>query len=392
MHTPRDTVHTARRGMSLFETLLAVGIVGIAFAILLPVLSYQRLHAGSAVTQQSIRIVGDGVMLMAVEDRFFPPSYVNGANRTGIDWRLADQVLSHPQPINGYIHFSGMLLARGFVPDEAMFTSPLVPRGGAPRTNPGPEPTDWEAGQVNDLGQSYTDSPNQPQDRQARRLVFAGNEAFMPRNSLDPAGFGAPRNHQLVPWREWRLRSTSSPAAVGSSDNPILLAELGFNTTSPDQPWGSVSSGGGNSYLVKSRRPFEVFTTLSGNGFGTALLEEPIRPNLPFEIFCTQPLDTVACLPRDRVGSMLDAGVNKLGIHNPGRTAWTYRMDGSTDRMSPRQTIVERAWGRRIHSLTGPDTAVSLESDANRKPLPPPGSPTGCPGDRRDLIQPWNRR
>ncbi|MEL7483356.1 MAG: hypothetical protein AAFN41_03275 [Planctomycetota bacterium] len=394
------TKHSHRRGISLLETLLAAGIVGVAFAILLPMLAHQRLHAGSTVTQQNIRIVGDGVTLMTFEDRFFPPSYVNGANPTGIEWNLADQLLSHPNPENGYVHFSGMLLARGFVPDEGMFTSPLVPRGGAPRTNPGPDPADWEPGQVNDLGQPVSTTPNQPQDRQARRLVFAGNNAFMPRNALAPASqLGTRRNYQLVPRRLWRLRQAGD-AAVGSSDNPILLGELGFASAEPDRPWVSVASalGSGDAppdgdYVVKSRFPIEPFYSPGSPRPGLDLLWEPVRPNVPFfKIFQTQSIFEVICGGRDRPSFTLDLGVNKLGVHNPGRASWVYRVDGSTERMTPRETIIERAWGRRIHSLTGPDTAVSLEFDNNRGLLPPPGSPTGCPEDRRRLIQPAARR
>ncbi|MEO1278344.1 MAG: hypothetical protein AAFV77_05260, partial [Planctomycetota bacterium] len=191
-----------------------VAVVGIGAMLFVPHAMSARQVSAQFRTMDHIRTVADGITRMATDDRFYSPSYVFGSDRTSTAWDIEDQGVGNPQITNGHVHFSAWLLERGYVGSEEAFTSSAAPRGGAPRTNPGPDLEDWESWQINDLGQ--TGPAAIPFDRQAARMAFTGNHAVMPRNKF------------RVPFlrRNEQVRHPGEPAGTPGPDRLTRAAEI----------------------------------------------------------------------------------------------------------------------------------------------------------------------
>jgi hypothetical protein len=281
----------------------------------------------------NIRAVATGIMSMATDDRLYPPSYVYGADRTSTSWRVEDQLGGHPIPANGYVHFSAWLIERGYVADEGTFTSLVAPRGGAPRTNPGPDLEDWELWQVNDIG-GGPGSPI-PHDRQAARMAFTANHAVMPRNKFSTF---TPRKNEQV-----RHPGTGVPGPGGNQltraaevldpSRTCLLTEFHYSDSAG---WRTIAS----SRTSKSHRPITPFL---GRSAGQDVFGEPASGDIPrFEY--PEESDIAA-----------DGDVGPGAIEDP-RTS--INAMGSVLLKRPVESVTERLWGERFYAITGRDDVL----------------------------------
>lgn len=316
---------TPRRAFTLIELLVVVAVIALLIGILLPTLASARKEAWAVSTASNLRQVAQAVTVYTVSTEKFPPAYVYGAEETGLRWREQDQQNSNPNPQNGYVHWSYFLLDDETSPES--FSSPAVLNGGAPRTNPGPNPEDWEPGQNNDLGNST--ASDTPEDRQVKRIAFTGNAAIFPRNKFN---ISAARQNRLV-----------TAARVQGGARTILATEFaeGPNWETLREPTGGV---------IKSHRPVTPFQDL---GFGNNVYNAPANATVARFVYPT----VESIYDDDNLGANMieDANttLNAVGRHHPGGTANFSFVDGHVERMTVRESVTRRLWGREFYSLTG---------------------------------------
>jgi len=319
-----------RRAFTLIELLAVIAVIALLIGILLPALGKSRETARAIKCAVNVRSVVLGVTSYSAQNRYFPPAYVYAATERGLDWKVSDQLISNPNPQNGYVHWTYALFSDGSVPEEA-FKCPSAVNGGAPASNPGANPKDWEPEQINDLGQ--TSGGALPDDRQVKRCAYAGNAAIFPRNKFDLGG--TPRKSQLV--RE------SDPTFIS---NTILATEF---LQKPG--WKTLSVGG----VIKSHRPITPFNGISS---GTNVYNEPVGGGQ--HRFQYPALDDLYLQNDVPDGAIDDAntGLNVVGRIHPGKdakggTANFAFLDGHVEQSTVTKTIEKRSWGDKFYSITG---------------------------------------
>jgi prepilin-type processing-associated H-X9-DG protein len=273
--------------------------------------------------------------------RSYPPAYVYAADPTGTHWNIAQQLPTNPFPANGYIHWSGLLVGMGYLPNEEGFACAELPNSGAPNTNPGPNAAHWEPGQVNDLGASAPAAI--PNDRQAKRLAYAANGAVMPRNKFTDTG--SPRMAKLFDG------NPTAPAADTQLDGSKLIAftEWAYLPgNAPSGGWAGLASGGS---LYKAHRPITPFMGLSS---GTNVYAEPNGGTTPRFRYPT----ASEILPLNQLSSGFFSGgdvseLNAVGRHHAGGRANFAFLDGHVERLTVLESIQQRKWGRAFYTITG---------------------------------------
>lgn len=332
---------TENKGFTLIELLVVVAIIALLIGILLPALGAARGAAQAMTCATNARTVAQAVAVYGIDNDYFPPSYVYGANETGGEWRVEDQLQTNPHPANGYIHWSWALFGGedggGNIPESA-FECPTVLRRGAPATNPGPDYDDWEDGQYNDLGSGPgSDTPN---DRQAARMAYTGNAAIFPRNKYN---ISSQRKSQLVKvaWVDSSRQGASKT---------ILCTEFYDNK----DRWTSLKSSLDGK--IKSHRPITPFI---GRSAGTNVYDEPKFGSVPRFVYPPRS----AILDDDELGAnVINSSLttlNAVGRHHNGKTNFSF-VDGHVETLTVQETVRKRLWGDRFYSITG-GNKVDLE-------------------------------
>lgn len=333
-------------GFTLIELLVVIAVIALLVGMLLPALGKAREAARMTKCSSNARSVAQGVYIYnATNKELFPPHYVYANSQTGSDWDIADQQEHNPVPANGYIHWSASLFDNNnpsAIGTEAFTCPSISTRGGAPRTNPGANANDWEAGQVSDTG--GTTPADYPTDRQAARIAFTGNAAIFPRNKFQS---GSVRSNRLVKDSEIEL-----PAQT------IMATEFFFNGS-----WSALTAAGSGGNTIKSHRPVTPFVGISS---GANVYDEP--PGGSIARFRYPDLSDI--VPEKDVAEGAIEGANGTTLNAVGRThkaradknggganfAYT---DGHVEYATIAETIKARRWGSRFYSLTGNGNGVA---------------------------------
>lgn len=340
---------SARRttGFTLIELLVVIAIIAVLIGVLLPALGKARESARQVRVQANMRSVGQANFSYVAEQRYFPPAYVYGAEESGGNWIASQQTDQHPNPDNGYIHWSWMLFNGGATEDS--FTSPFVPKGGAPRTNPGSNQDDWEPGQTNDSGGGIGSAT--PMDRQVKRLAFTGNGAIFARNKF--ADTGRQRRNILT---QGQALDNSQRGASGV----ILLAEFFYSTN-----WQSLEGPGVGGSTIKSHRSVTPFKSDAATVY-----DAPNLNSTGFRFFYPRVEDLLA--PKDVPAGAIEESVtattlnavsrgygNRNSNNNEGKSSYVF-CDGHVALHSLPETVSQRLWGDRFYCLSGTSTAVDM--------------------------------
>ncbi len=330
-------------GFTLIELLVVIAIIALLVGILLPSLASARNEARATQCSAGVRSIAQGVLAYANDYRVLPASYLyQQPGSTPGQWRLSDQKFGGSPA--GYLHWSYVLFQTGQsqISDDA-FRCPSLPRGGAPRTNPGSNPLDWEGGQVNDLG--GTAGSATPTDAQVPRIAYAANDAVMPRNKFDPS----------LPERKnrWVRLAEVDQTATGGGRTILATEWVYFNN------WRSLVAGGEDN-TIKSHRSIVPFLGFSS---GSDPYNESVTGNPAIPRYAYPATSRIA--PADQIGeSMISSNqsqLNAVGRHHPGGsgtfggTANFVFLDGSVSRLNVVETIEKRMWGERYFGVTGPN-------------------------------------
>ena len=333
-------------GFTLIELLVVIAIIALLIGILLPALGSARVSAWAVIASSNARSVVTADTIYTGSNRgYHPPSYVYGENRTGFEWNEEMQQDHHPAETNGYIHWSYALFDNGEIPQDA-FESPAVLSRGAPRTNPGPDPLDWEPEQRNDMGDPV--GAALPEDRQVPRLAFAANAAIMPRNKFNVT---SQRHAKLV-----KEHNIQRPA------NTILFTE--FKETAN---WRSLADpdidGTG---VIKSHRPITPFYGLSS---GRNVFDEPAQYNLARYAYPDPDVleEIINTISNDQIGLIIGMGgsnssLEAVGDAYNGKTNFAFT-DGHVVLDELINTVRNRQWGDKFYSISGNNDLVPFDDN-----------------------------
>jgi prepilin-type N-terminal cleavage/methylation domain-containing protein len=354
------------RGFTLIELLVVVAVIAILIAVLLPALSAVRGQAQALQALSNARQVATALQAYTSDGGFgfndhpsgrlssgsgtYPPSYLYGAEETGLRYRWEDQTFTNPNPSHGYIHWSRLLFEGERVPSEA-FQSPAVTEGGAPRSNPGPDIGDWTANQENDLGQTAPGG-RYPEDRQAERVAFTGNAAIFSRNK-----FAAPNgvDPYTNPNQSQNFNTLVKTTDIDQPSNTILMTEF-----ADKEQWATLMDG----LVVKSHRPVDPFVGLSS---GIEVLNQTIAGRPSFSYPSLDSIEDWGAIDKGAFTDGTNSRLNGVGRHHPGETTVFVYADGSGNRGDLEDSVAERRWGRKFYSLwdKGNPTGVSVDLEIN---------------------------
>ena len=181
----------ARHGFTLLEMVVILGILTVLVVLLLPSLGAARDQAGRVQCVANLRALGGAAMTHALDHQGFYPAAFSYRGT-----RISGSVQTPASPMQGYTHWSGVLLREGLLGESAL-KCPAFRRGGLPPANT----TDGNL----DEGQC-SETPGIVDD-QAPRCAYSVNQALFAAHHMVSGFQGAVR-----PCRPVRVLSVVSPA------------------------------------------------------------------------------------------------------------------------------------------------------------------------------------
>lgn len=321
-----------KKGFTLVELLVVIGIIALLIGILLPSLQKARESANTLKCAANLKSIGQGIaMYVSTFKGSLPNSYVYD----GMSYDAAG--MQQPAAAtNGYLHWSYQIYSsygnfKG-VPADA-FRCPNLENGGLNPTNPiaGTE----DAGQVGETAGIV--------DKQVPRIAYTLNEAICGRNKF-VLGYQSPpavRVNQFV-----------KAGSVRNSGGTILATEF-------VNDWKIVSDAsrvpGAPAAKCKSHRPVHAFVLSGGTGGGSSLNADQWTPGAGFRRVTYADL-TPNCPVNYNSGttmSRLDwVGRNHgRGNYDDKKTNFLY-LDGHVDTKQIKETLSPAwEWGERFYTL-----------------------------------------
>lgn len=328
----RQNSRNKSRGFTLIELLVVIAIIALLISILLPALGKARAAARALKAAAAARSVSQAVLTYTVDGRYFPPSYVYGAEETGGTWRMEDQQLTNPNSNTGYVHWSYMLFDQERTSEDA-FKSPALRDGGAPPTNPGPDMT---------LRVPDQSVETENADRQVKRVAFTGNAAIFCRNKFYNSS--GDRLNQLVnpAWVDGTARGGSQTILVTEFTDKNNYKSL-MDTENK----------------IKSHRPI---SPIEGRSSGPDVYAEPEGGNEPRFKY---PDRVRNVLRTQQDYDIANSPVNAIGRSHPGGDSYGGATqfafcDGHVEQTTVANTIKKQLWGDRFFSLSG-DNKIKMD-------------------------------
>jgi prepilin-type N-terminal cleavage/methylation domain-containing protein/prepilin-type processing-associated H-X9-DG protein len=237
-----------RRGFTLVELLVVIGIIALLISILLPALSRAREAANTIKCGSNMRSIGQGMaQYLADNKNTYPAAYIYEGMQ--IQGQAPSGTQTPPGADQGYVHWSSFIYKRKDTQKTdavfrtlsgwEMFQCPSLDNGGLPPTNTFPANRD---GLANDAADTVV-------DKQAPRCAYTVNEAICPRNKFCTS-FQGPNQ---------RVYAFVRGGQVRNSAGTILAAELPRQAKIMTAP-GELSG----SDVCKSHRPVHGFIGISG--------------------------------------------------------------------------------------------------------------------------------
>lgn len=351
-------VPNRRFGFTLIELLVVIAIIATLISILLPSLSAARESARAAVCASNLSSVGKAMAIyLAESDGTYPYSYAymeEAGNPNSVD--LRDQQDSYKS--RGYVHWSHFLYDSGKVDDNA-FQCPSMENGGHPRTNPGPKQEDWADDQRDESGNNSA-RVGIAEDFQAPFLAYTANAAVVPRNKFFP------------PQSQVRANQFVRDGQTAGSRRVVLATEFNENFRTLGDP--ATTDSGQTGVLSKSHRPIHAFFSVQFAGsnnweygitdrFQIAAFSYLVSPN-ENDVLKQYGFLTKSGVAETGRSFMSNANsttqLNAVGRHHQGGgefggTANFLYVDGGVTRTTALQTVIDREWGTKFWSLSGPN-------------------------------------
>ena len=328
-----------RRGFTLVELLVVIGIIALLISILLPTLQRAREAANAVKCASNLRSIGQGMAQYVADNKqTFPAAYIYEGMQIKNGQQTPDAA------INGYIHWSSYLfrktrnsadpsLYKSTVGWE-MFQCPSINNGGLTPTNT--FPSNWDTNQQNDNGANVV-------DQQAPRIAYTVNEAICPRNKFVLGFQGDTR----------RVYQFVRAGQVKRNAETVLATEW-------NQDWHIVADVGRsdpNTTVCKSHRPVHGFIPLSGS------LNMETVPADPFAGRPTYRRAKVSDMAGDpQAGGAFNTRLDWVGRNHGKRTLvngfdqrksnFLY-VDGHVETRPIKETVEPQfQWGERFYSLS----------------------------------------
>ena len=342
-----------KKGFTLVELLVVIGIIALLISVLLPALGKAREAANTIKCASNLRSIGQGIAQYSASYKGALPAsnFYYGLQING-----SQQLPS--QPTQGYVHWSSYIYAGGKHSDPNdpayrqlagwdQFQCPSLQNGGLPPANT--FPGNNEAGVNNEAGANVV-------DLQAPRLAYMLNEALAPRsifvkgfrNAIRPYKFVRAGNVQhnaetILATEFWGTQSTMIATSNIDSASPVS------NTRRPVSGISAALSG--------LSSPDKAYTLPIGGNFVWATVNR-LTPAPEASFAGTAPgsvpnPDTTL----DFVGR--NHGVRKTGsVAGDTRSGWDLRksnflyVDGHVETKHVSETVYPRSqWGDQFYSL-----------------------------------------